>query len=68
MPATRPGDSHALPDLNHAEYNPSSKTHPIYEYNNSKSVALFIDGNIRFISISEGAALETAVNRRSDFK
>ena len=68
MPTTRSGDSHAGPNLNHAQYDPSSTGHPIYEYNSSKSLALFIGGNIRFISISEGASLETAVNRVFDFQ
>ena len=68
MPTTNPGSSHAGPNLNHADYNPSETGHPVYEYSSSRSLSLFIAGNIRFISLSEGATLQPLVNRVSDFQ
>ena len=68
MPGTKPGDSAATSNLNNGNYKPSSAGHPIFEYTNSRSIASFINGSIKFISISKGAELNTYISKPNNFK
>ncbi|MCM8531985.1 MAG: prepilin-type N-terminal cleavage/methylation domain-containing protein [Lentisphaeraceae bacterium] len=68
MPGTAIGSSTAGPNLNRGTHEPTLGGHPVYEYPNKRSLALFVDGRVQSISITKGTELDSLISIPSDFE
>lgn len=67
-PTTQVGKGYARPNLTNASFDIGSEKRPVYDYGRNRSIALYINGNISFLSTSRGAEIESLVSNPADFE
>jgi type II secretory pathway pseudopilin PulG len=67
VPGTAMPSTQASSSFSHGNYDPDNSGYPAYVYG-KKTITMFIGGDIRKMSLSEGSSLESKINNRNSFE
>lgn len=67
-PGTAMPSTQASTTLRNGTYNPDDTGHPSYEYLNTKSIGLYIDGSIKTYTVTHGTSIDSLINEDDDFQ
>ena len=68
VPGTKVGDQYANKHFSKGTYDPTSNQRPVYEYTNNKSLGLYVDGQVKFFTKSDGVNMHSALSNKNDFQ
>ncbi len=68
VPGTKIGDEYAKVHFSKGIYDPTSNQRPVYEYTNNKSLGLYVDGQVKFFTKSDGVDMHSALSNKNDFQ
>lgn len=68
VPGTKIGAQSAKKHFSKGTYDPMSDQRPVYEYTNNKSLGLYVDGQVKFFTKSDGVNMHSALSNKNDFQ
>ena len=68
VPGTKVGDQSANKHFSKGTYDPTQNQRPVYEYTNNKSLGLYVDGQVKFFTKSDGVNMHSALSNKNDFQ
>lgn len=68
VPGTKVGSEYADKYFNKGTYDPTSNQRPVYEYTNNKTLGLYLDGQVKFFTKSDGVNMHSALSNKNDFQ
>jgi len=68
VPGTKIGSEYADKYFNKGTYDPIKNQRPVYEYTKNKTLGLYVDGQVKFFTKSDGVSMHSALSNKNDFQ